>query len=106
MAKNGSGRQTTRRATQAGKKTTARGNGKRVKSDLKDVVPARAGAAFPHDREQRHSSRKDRHPEPRGSRSDHVPRATSRGANEQRGGTERTERKRRAVDRSAVAARA
>src|SRR5262245_51046389 len=44
-----------------------------VRSDLKDVRPARrmvAPPSFPHDREQTHPQRKDRHPLPAGARSD------------------------------------
>jgi hypothetical protein len=65
---------------------------KLVKSDLKETVPARRGAAFPHDREQTPPTRKDRWPKQPGSRSTHVPRAISRGANEQSGGRDRAER--------------
>jgi hypothetical protein len=66
---------------------------KHVKSDLKDVTPGAAGAAFPHDREQTPPSRKDRHADEAGSRSDHVPHAIPRGENEQRGGRDRSERR-------------
>jgi hypothetical protein len=86
-------------------KLTARGKPKRVASDLKDVAPGRWGAAFPHDREQTSPVRRDRRPKAAGDRSNDVPRATPRGDNEQRGGRDRTERKRRDISRSAVAPR-
>jgi hypothetical protein len=65
---------------------------KLVRSDLKDITPSRAGAAFPHDLEQTPISRKDRHPKPASSRSNHVPHAIPLGTNELRGGRDRAER--------------
>jgi hypothetical protein len=65
---------------------------KLVKSDLRDITPSRLGAAFPHDREQTPTSRKDRRPKLPSSRSNHIPHSIPRGTNELRGGRDRAER--------------
>ncbi len=72
-------------------KATARP--KRVKSDLKDVTPGRAGAAFPHDQTTTPLTRKTRWPKKPGARSTRIPRAIPRADPEQRGGRDRAERK-------------
>jgi hypothetical protein len=72
---------------------TKHGHPKQVRSDLKDVTPSRAGAAFPHDLEQTPPTRHDRWAKPPGSRSDHVPHAIGPGAREPRGGRDREERR-------------
>ena len=70
------------------------GHPKQVRSDLKDLTPGRAGAQFPHDLEQTPPSRHDRQREEPGGRHDHVPHALDRPEPEQRGGHDRSERKR------------
>jgi hypothetical protein len=68
-----------------------------VKSDLKDLTPGRAGAAFPHDRDEtppkRHTRRRRARPS---ATSDRVPHVVPRGARERRGGSDRLEERRRA----------
>jgi hypothetical protein len=67
---------------------------KEVKSDLKDVQPSKRGAEFPSDREKIKGERKGRRADAPGARAQRVPRATTQGSNERRGGRDRTERKR------------
>lgn len=69
---------------------------KEVKSDLKDLTPGKAGAAFPHDLEQTPKSRKNRKRKPQGARSGNAPTSVGRPARQLTGGRDRTERKRRA----------
>lgn len=68
---------------------------KQVNSDLRDVHPGKRGAEFPSDREKIKGERPGRRPDPPGARAQRVPRATTQGTNERRGGRDRSERKRR-----------